>query len=284
MSKTKNYARGAESTVSDGFEAVDPATPEEKTTTALATTVEPDFFESVGEGLARPSAFAKVPWIGFFGSKTKAGREALVSAGVEENQFYLYDEAGPLKVKPFSYHLLRAARYYTKQDKDGKVVAATKSNPYDTDKATKFREHIIALVVVAKKDTMGGYDLVPATWSLRSGLIKALRKGIDLISSGGAAFNKDAWAARSAAHAISAQARFPGGRFVLTAWGTSESTKADDGEESFDYNLGHCAIAPTSAEGVAAFNQLATVDFASRLAPAVSSWDWRCKQLDKLVR
>lgn len=290
---SKNHARGAgaqteiKAAEDEGFEVAKSAP---TTTTAIAPVVDPDFFESVGEGLAKPEGqAAKTPWIGLFGEKTKNGRDALVAAGVEVNQFYLHDEAGPLKIKPFQYHLLRANRYYTKQDQAGRVVAATRENPYAKDPNTKFKEHLMALVVVTYKTPTGAINLVPATWGLRSGVVKAMRLAINLVLPGdaksppGAAYDKEAWAARSPAHAISAQARFPGGRFVTTAWGTTEITEANEDGETFDYNLGHCTTAPTSIEGVLAFNKLMSDDFVTRIVPAVASWEFRCKQIEKMI-
>lgn len=247
--------------------------------TAISTVVDQSYFMTPVDSTGETSR-QKTPFVGLFGSKTKGSAEELKAAGIEVNQFYLYDEAGPLKVKPFTYHLLKAARYFTDTDSDGNVIETKLTDPYKDDKQTPFREHLMGLVVVVHKSTMGDLILTPATWSARSGVCKAIGKARDLIKSGGAAFDQKAWAARSPAHAISANAKFPGGRFLVTAWGTEEDTV----NKKNKFNLGHSSISVTSAEGVAAFNKLVSEEFVSKIVPATQSWEWRCKKLEKLVK
>lgn len=268
MSATKEATKTTESTK-----------PVEKTG-AIATVLDPSIYESVGD-LAKTDdgqTRSKTPWVGFFGEKTKAGRDALVAAGIEVNQFYLYDNE-PLKVKPFAFHLLKARRFYTQVDNDGKVTGVLLTKPNDDQyNIEKYREYIMAQVVVIGKDPMGKLVLTPATWGARSGLAKVFQKAIDFTRPGGSATDVSKWASRSTAHAISANARWPGGRFVVQAWGTVEDTT--DGKT--EYNLGHSSISPTSAEGVAAFNELASGErLQTILLPANNAWEWRCKSLEK---
>lgn len=259
-----------------------PADTTSKPGTELARTqvLDTSAYESVG-AIAKDeggSGRKKTPYVGYFTEKSKAGRDAIVAAGIEPNQFYLFDNE-PLKVKPFSYHLLKARRFHTKLNKEGEIVGVLLTKPNDHQYTVeKYREYIMAQVLVITKDPMGKIVLVPATWGARSGLAKVFRKALDFMAPGGAAASPVTWAARSTNHAIAANAKWPGGRFVVTAWGSTQDTLDGQGE----YNLGHDSISPTSAEGVVAFNEITSgKNLQEFLLPANNSYEWRCKQLEK---
>lgn len=260
----------------DGVETV------EDTGTTLVKVTD-GFFDTPGalEKEGQPVR-TKTPWIGLFGQATKGGRENLLAAGVEVNQFYLHDVAGPLKVKPFKYHLLKANRYYTKLNKDGRVIGADIVDPEKPKgKQSTYKEALVALVLVVTRSTMGQVELIPATWAVRSGVCKALGKAIELTGKDGLANDPAKWGARSAQHAIAAQARFAGGRFNATAWATAEPTA--DGEN--EYNLGHSQIGLPSPEEVAAFNKIMSgTDMVDKIIPATQSWAFRCEQIEKLFK
>lgn len=268
---------GVDETVDEGVEIVD-----DNAYTGGTELVKADegFFKSTGTLQKPGQAQSKTPWIGFFSVKTNAGKDNLLAAGVEVNQFYVHDVAGPLKIKPFKYHLLKASRYYTKTDKTGKVIEAAYNDPDKGNPQGKFREQLVALVLVSYKGTMGEVILIPATWSVRGGLCKALNKAIELTSPNGAAVDQSKWAARSTQHAVAAQARFPGGRFSVSAWGSSEPRQ----DREYDYNLGHSQIGVTTPEEVKAFNDLTFgTEFATKIVPATQSWAYRCQQIEKLI-
>lgn len=221
----------------------------------------------------------RLPWVGYFGSKTKAGREALIAAGVEVNQFYLFDQE-PIKVKPFSYHLLNAKRYYTKVNNSGETVGV-KLEYSKADYAEGYREMVVALVFVVQKALGGATVLTPATFLARSALVKAITPAADMLL--GAASDPEKWKLRGVAHAVSSNAKWPAGRFVATCWGTEEDTK--DGENQF--NLGHCQLSPTPAEGVVEFNKYVDPQgdlFQSTTLPAFAAWEGRCRRIEKGVK
>lgn len=261
----------------EGVETVEDA---DYTGSAPLVKVGEGFFDSPG-ALDKPGqARTKTPWIGLFSTKTNAGKDNLLAAGVEVNQFYVHDAAGPLKVKPFRYFLLKANRYYTKLDKAGKTVEAGYTDPQNGQRNSPFKETLVALVLVVSQDTMGKTVLIPATWVARSGLCKALSRAIELAGPNGAAVDKNAWASRSAAHAIASNARFPGGRFITTAWASLETTQ--DGAN--DFNLGHSSIGVPTPEQVQAFNAITEgTPFIERVVPATQSWAYRCQQIEKLI-
>lgn len=247
---------------------------EDAAETALAP-VDAAVFEQVDDtptGLAVPGR-TRTPWVGFFGSKTKTGRDALVAAGVEQNQFYLHD-AEPLKLRPFEFHLLKSKRYFSKANAAGKIVAVR--TDYSREGwAAGYREQQVCLVAVIQRLPVGGINLIPAIMTVRSGLADALKVPIQTAS--GSAKDKQTWAARSTNHAIAANAVWAGGRFVVTAWGSG--VELDDGNE---FNKGHSSIRPSKPEEVAAFNKLAQEQYAEKLAPAFAAWQKRCEGLEKI--
>lgn len=244
----------------------------EQNETALAM-VDPGVFDTVDDA-GEPSAGSRTPWVGFFGGKVKKGRDALVAAGVEVDQFYLFDSE-PLKLKPFELHLLKHKRYYTKQNGAGKttnVRLVGDPNSY----AAGYRELQLSLVAVLMRTPTGNVNLVPAILSVRSGLVKALELAINTAK--GSAKDPDVWAARSTQHAIAAKAVWPGGRFVTTIWGSHKTL--DDGN---DFNIGHSSIRPAKPEEVLAFNKLAQgQDYLDKLDPAFKTWAKRCESLEQL--
>jgi hypothetical protein len=189
---------------------------------------------------------AGVPYVGFRGHKTKDRDGSLTAAGIQPLDFYLHSVT-PIKLKPFSVHLLPGlATFYTLLDNQNNVQDVLFQNNDDAF-AAGFREHQLAVVAVA----LGGGAFVPATISLRSGQTAALKKTLSLIQ--GDAANPNVWSKLSPKHAASAAVRFSGGRFRTDIWVEEERPAGNPKGEP--YNLGKSRIYPTPAEEVEALNQ-----------------------------
>lgn len=175
-----------------------------------------------------------VPYFGIFGAKTKEPtRSALLAAGIEQNQFYVNDGLEPLRVVPFTCHLLRYARYYTTQNQKMELTSV-RSESTDALFKQGYREHIHVLAAVRV-----GTGFIPAVGSFRGGMVDGFRKAIELVE---LAANPTAWAARSQAHAESiVPEQHPGGRVVLTLFAKTEKT--NDGDE-FNLSVGHTRPTP----------------------------------------
>lgn len=200
------------------------------------------------ESNAPEKKFLTVPFVGFRGKKSEKGVEALDAAGIGVDEFYL-KHVEPIKLKPFALHVIQYARFYTQQDEDGKITGVS---TYTNDDLYEdgYREKIEAVVAVVLSP--GNY--MPATLSLRSGHVQALKDAFDLLGTPknpGVATKVEAWAARSAKHKAASAVEFPGGRFRLEIWSTQE-TPAGGGKNK--YNLGHGRTYPTPEAEVAALN------------------------------
>ena len=188
-----------------------------------------------------------IPYIGHYGAKTNRETSArLDAAGIELYEFYLNDGLEPLKVKPFSMHLLSLGRFYTKQDQEQNLTAV-KLKSDDATFKDGFREHLYVLAAVR----LGGGVYVPAVGTFRGGLADAFRKADELVKIAG---NDKAWSVRSPAHAASVipgGKQHPGARVILNIWADSEKTQ--DGKN--DFNMGYGSTRPTPSDEAVLFQQ-----------------------------
>lgn len=220
----------------------------EETQLALAIAVEASLAVPEVEGSAVPEEGqgGGFPYVGFYGEKAKPDTRAPLDAvGIKVGEFYLH-HIEPIRVVPFTLHLLKFGRLFTKQNTAMKITdAKTKSTQADFDAG--YREHLFAVVAV-RLPSPSGITFVPALLTARGGQSKILGKAIDLLPF---ATNKAAWSARSEAHAKSAVAKYPGGRFVVAISSTQEDLKDGSGNT---FNQGHSNVKPTPEAEALAFN------------------------------
>lgn len=201
--------------------------------------------ETADSGKPEEGQGGGLSYVGFYGAQAKPHtRQPLDLAGVPVGEFYL-NHIEPIRVNPFTFHLLTFTRLFTKQNRDMEIIG-TKTTTDQADFDNDFREHLFCVVAV-RLPSKTGIVFVPAVLSLRGAQAQALSKAVDLTPY---AKNKDAWAARSEKHAESAHALLPGGRFIVAI--SSELKKTETCKEGF--NLGHGNVCPTPKAEVDAFN------------------------------
>lgn len=203
--------------------------------------------ESHDSGKPEEGQGGGLPYVGFFGAQAKPNtREPLLLAGIPVGEFYLH-HIEPIRVNPFTFHLLKFTRLFTKQNRAMEIISA-KLTATQKDFDDEYREHLFCSVAVRLPNKASGLPtFVPAVLALRGGQVQALGKAIALLPY---AENAAGWAARSEKHAESAVARFPGGRFICAI--SSELKKTETCPEGF--NLGHGNVCPTPKAEAEAFN------------------------------
>lgn len=239
----------------------------EPTTSLVPTTINTDVFTKGGGALATPGAGGKptqprrvsLARIGFFGGLTKGETSrALIGAGIESDEFYLADEAGPFRVpKPFQGYVILHAKFQTKNDPDpqsgGKLVDILPDDGRDQDLwDAGYRPHLLALVMVRH-----GGDLIPAVGSFRNALLNGFEKVTRLSAEGGPATKDGPWASRGAAQKAAVDAKlWPSFRVCGTFWGES-----GDFYQSFSTN------GPTPAADIPLIADLIGPSYRTKLEP-----------------
>jgi len=256
----------------------EPITAAMVTPTSLDALASPVHESSGHQGAAHVS----VPYVAFRGKKSSTNTEALDGAGIKvskdgDGRFYLMDTGEPIAVDPLGLHLIQYARFFTTVDDDMNVTQASFHSDDDLF-AQKYREHLFALVAVAR----GNGQFTAATLQLRSAQCSALRQTIQLLGEPGRpgpACNPVEWAKRGAAHKISADARIPGGRFRTEIWSTLEAPKSGKGQP---FNQGHGRTYPTPKDEVDALNQWLT-DAWPRIQIAAAKYNTVVEEVRRLA-
>lgn len=223
---------------------------------------------------AAPSGNGSVPYIGFRGAKSQANIDGLDAAGIEVDEFYLFD-GQQRKINPFQLHLLTWFSAFTLQDQDTyELTDASYSNP---DKMLE--EHIegLALVVIPAD---GPSVFAPARFTFRKGHTAGLKAAISLLSPGGSAHNPRDMAAYGPDFKDGAQCKVVGGRFRIEL--TSVQKTPQNGGKK--YNLSKGRIIPTPAADVAALEEYVNTTGRERLMAVGSAWNKRVDDIKALIR
>jgi hypothetical protein len=208
--------------------------------------------ESAGEGREQAEEGANntpsVPWIGYRTNKSKAKLEELLAAGVADGNFYVYDK-GVIYPKPFFIHLIAAFRFFSKVDKNNKIIGLAATNT-PARKKEWYSDHILGLALVR----MPGET--PIFKAATFGLRKAMTRAVDDLRIVVTAFEKDKvgreWAVRGKAHADAiAAAKWPTFAVRARIWSKLEPSKTGGD----DYNIGLSALEPTPVSEVHALNR-----------------------------
>lgn len=221
--------------------------PQEEAKALLATVTGADYYGAVGtvgEG-KEEKRFPTVPYIGFRTPKTVSKLDEILAAGVEKNDAYLYDNE-VIKVKPFSFHVLRSALFYTKE-KDQKLLGASLTP------ADGFNDKIIGVAVVRIPN---GDKIVfkAASFQLSGAMTHAVERLLDVLKNRGA--KADTWAATSQRHrdAVAAEPKdgpsIPGARAYTTVYATTEKPQKAGG---YDYQVGHGSMTVSTPKDITAF-------------------------------
>lgn len=159
-------------------------------------------------------------------------KNAMKAAGGNIDQFYLSRNGTIIPLPEFRYHLFESARFWTKQDSQGRIISVKDKDPTEDG----YSEHGFALVAVRV-----GKELYPARFQCRAGLYQCLKPARQMLDT---ARDPEKFGKQGESFAVAATLKQVPARFLVTASGKMEKSASN----GFDYVKGKGTVAPSKIE------------------------------------